>query len=120
MNKINTADGLNAAFDAKSADQVPVMNLIYNHANPYQKLIYADPDAPVSLLPGRKPLIGSVSKLSERERPRLLHIHWDDRMFNQSASEEDNKGIADVILADLEAYKALGGKIICMKTKRLR
>ncbi len=96
----------------KKNQPVQVMNLIYNHGNPYQKLMYSDTTGPVRLEAGAKALLGQISKLPIPDRPRAVHVHWDDRMFGRNPDKKANEASAEAILSDLAQYKADGGRIV--------
>lgn len=92
--------------------RAPAMNLIYNHGNPYQKLMYSAADSPVRLEPAPKSAVGRVMESPESARARILHIHWDDRFFGRGAEEDANREEAARILDDLARYKDWGGRIV--------
>lgn len=87
---------------------VPVLNLIHNHANPYQRLLYSAPGAPLRLVPAPKSMIGRMAA----EPPGLLHLHWDDRIFGRGEDRAINAASAAAVLDDLAAWKAKGGRIL--------
>lgn len=110
VNKATTKRGKSAKV--KKNQPVPVTNLIFNNGNPYQRLMYSDPEKRVDLIPGSKAMIGRICAVERTARPRMVHLHWDDRLFGRGADQDANEVAADAILDDLAQYKADGGKII--------
>lgn len=96
----------------KKNQPVPVVNLIYNHGNPYQGLMYSDTAGPVRLEAGAKGMLGQICASPVAGRPRAVHVHWDDRMFGRNPDREANEASAEAILCDLAQYRADGGRII--------
>lgn len=96
----------------KGRSAIPVMNLIYNHGNPYQRLMYSDAEKRITLTAGDKGLLGRICEAPAERRPRVLHVHWDDRMFGRGADRASNETTAEAILEDFEQYKADGGVIV--------
>ena len=88
------------------------MNLIYNHGNPYQQLMYSDRTGRVRLEAGAKGLLGQLCAAPVSDRPRAVHVHWDDRMFGRNPDREANEASAEAILGDLEQYRADGGRVV--------
>lgn len=100
------------APETGSDHTVSVVNVIFNHGNPYQRLMYADISGRIRLEPGGKGLLGQFSAGPVSGRPRAVHLHWEDRMFGRNPDREANEASAEVVLSDLAQYKADGGRII--------
>lgn len=98
-------------FGNDSAQPVSVLNLPMSRGNPYQRLLYAAPDAAFCPQPFAKADIVDLPILLAQGQ-RLLHLHWDDLIFGHSRDSAANADSAERDLAALEAYKAGGGRIL--------
>jgi len=108
----NTTTRRRKSTKVKKNQPIPVMNLIYNHGNPYQKLMYSDTSGRICLEAGSKGLLGQICASPVPDRPRAVHVHWDDRMFGRNPDKQANEASAEAALSDLAQYKGDGGRII--------
>ncbi len=92
----------------------PVLNLPHAGGNPYQALIYRKSGfRPLPL--GR----GDWQRLLDPAAPRLLHLHWDDRLFARTPDPAANARDTEEKLAILARFRAAGGRILWTVHNRL-
>ncbi len=92
----------------------PVLNLPHTSGNPYQALIYRGSGFRPQPL-GR----GDWQALADPAAPRLLHLHWDDRLFARSPDSATNARDTEAKIARLARFRAAGGRILWTVHNRL-
>ena len=94
------------------ADGIPVVNMPYGQGNPYQGLLYAGPDTPYRCVSGRKDEIHRIADAAFEGGPKILHLHWDDRIFGRADGAEANEAHRAAVLSDLRRFRSGGGRIL--------
>jgi beta-1,4-mannosyltransferase len=97
--------------DAREAKRA-VVNVPFAGGNPYQALLYSAPDMGYDLVRGSKYGFAEIADGAERGGPRLVHLHWDDRMFGRSEDPDENAATAAETLREIERFRAAGGRIL--------
>ncbi|MEM0945956.1 MAG: glycosyltransferase family 4 protein [Pseudomonadota bacterium] len=87
----------------------PVLNVPGTDTNPYQRLLYQPPYEPV-MLPKRA--VRQIRRHAASHGSRLLHLHWDDRIFGRSKDPAANTAHMDETLNEIGAFKAEGGRLL--------
>ena len=81
----------------------------YRAANPYQSLLAAALPPPWRAVPGE---CGSALDLASSGTPTVFHLHWEDAVYRTAHTEAEACALAAAFLAECEAFRALGGRLV--------
>jgi beta-1,4-mannosyltransferase len=108
MNKASTAQR-----PVEPARRIAVVNVPVAKGNPYQGLLYSDTASPFAFQSGAKDGFEALAtNAALDDGPRLLHLHWDDRLFARTKDIEQNRAASAQALENLATFKAHGGRIL--------
>jgi len=89
-----------------------VVNIPCVRANPYQELLYRHAAPRYGLAAGDKAMLADPEGPLARGEARLLHLHWDDRIFGRGDDVAANRRHARRVLDTLAAFRRAGGGIL--------
>ncbi|MBO9445590.1 glycosyltransferase family 4 protein [Ruegeria sp. R14_0] len=88
-----------------------VVNIPYGTKNPYQNMMYSACAPEFNLSGPRTVLFSEFAQPEFQAENEIIHIHWDDRLFGNPESEEENT-IFPIAFDRLRQFQANGGRII--------
>lgn len=91
---------------------VEVVNLPFSRSNPYQRLIYTGLEGRYRPVAGHRADILDLERLAHGTGRRILHLHWDDRLFGRSRDRDANRAQAEAALDGLERFRESGGRLL--------
>ncbi len=87
-----------------------VANIPFGTKNPYQKMMYSACGPEFNLTTSKNVEFSEFAHPDFQEENRILHLHWDDRLFRESGEDDALK--FQQVRAHLDRFKQNGGRLI--------